>query len=125
MTWTLALTLTLCSVFTLLAGFVVALYIHDRWFSKDNILRNFPVFGRFRYHLIEMGPKLRQYIVADSRKRVGAGRCARPRAVGGDDFAQRFSHMELDMSDFLITPRRHVPHGLIKPLRIPPGLRVQ
>jgi hypothetical protein len=33
--------------------------------------------------------------------------------------------MELDMPDFLITPHRDVPHGLIKPLRIPPGLRVQ
>jgi len=70
MTWTLALTLTLCSVFMLLAGCVVALYIHDRWFSKDNILRNFPIFGRFRYHLIEMGPKLRQYIVANNNEEL-------------------------------------------------------
>jgi glutamate synthase (ferredoxin) len=70
MTWTLALTLAICGVFTLLAGCFVALYIRDRWFSKDNILRNFPVFGRFRYHLIEMGPKLRQYIVADNNEEL-------------------------------------------------------
>ncbi|MBI3855619.1 MAG: FMN-binding glutamate synthase family protein [Planctomycetes bacterium] len=53
----------------LLAG-LVALYIHDRWISKDNILRNFPVIGRFRYSLIEMGPKLRQYIVADNNEEL-------------------------------------------------------
>ena len=29
------------------------------------------------------------------------------------------------MPDFLITPRRDVPHGLVKPLRIPPRLRVE
>lgn len=57
MTWTLALTLAVCGVFTLLAACIVGLYIHDRWFSKDNILRNFPVLGRFRYHLIEIDRK--------------------------------------------------------------------
>jgi len=33
--------------------------------------------------------------------------------------------MELDMSDFLIRPRRDLPYGLIKALRIPPRLRVE
>jgi len=33
--------------------------------------------------------------------------------------------MELDMPDFLIRPRRDLPHRLIKALRIPPGLRVE
>jgi hypothetical protein len=33
--------------------------------------------------------------------------------------------MEVDMPDFLITPRGDLPHGLIKPLRIPPGLRAE
>lgn len=46
------------------------LYIHDRWISKDNILRNFPVIGRFRQILISMGPKLRQYIIADNNEEL-------------------------------------------------------
>jgi glutamate synthase domain-containing protein 2 len=49
---------------------LVGLYIHDRWISRDNILRNFPVVGRFRHHLIEMGPKLRQYIVAGNNEEL-------------------------------------------------------
>jgi glutamate synthase (ferredoxin) len=49
---------------------LLGLYIHDRWVSKDNILRNFPVIGRFRRILIDMGPKLRQYIVADNNEEL-------------------------------------------------------
>jgi hypothetical protein len=45
--------------------------------------------------------------------------------VGGDDFAQRFGRMELDMPEFLLTLRGNLPRTLIKPLRIPPGLRVE
>jgi hypothetical protein len=33
--------------------------------------------------------------------------------------------MELNMPNFLITPRGDLPLGLIKPLRIPPGLRAE
>jgi hypothetical protein len=33
--------------------------------------------------------------------------------------------MKLHMPDFLIAPRGDLPPGLIKPLRIPPGLRKQ
>src|SRR5579862_6797958 len=53
----------------LLAAFV-ALWIHDRYVSRDNILRNFPVFGRFRAMFIELGPKLRQYIIADNNEEL-------------------------------------------------------
>ena len=53
------------SIALLVFGFV-ALWIHDRYVSKDNILRNYPVFGRVRALFIEMGPKLRQYIIADN-----------------------------------------------------------
>jgi glutamate synthase (ferredoxin) len=56
-------------VVLLLIG-VIGLYIHDRWISKDNILRNFPVVGRFRSALIELGPKLRQYIIADNNEEL-------------------------------------------------------
>ena len=58
------------ALFGLLLVAVAGLYIHDRWISKDNILRNFPVIGRFRYQLIEMGPKLRQYIVAGNNEEL-------------------------------------------------------
>jgi glutamate synthase (ferredoxin) len=47
---------------------LLALYIHDRWISRDNILRNFPIIGHLRYLLIELGPELRQYIVANNRE---------------------------------------------------------
>ncbi|MBI3549715.1 MAG: FMN-binding glutamate synthase family protein [Elusimicrobia bacterium] len=49
---------------------LAALFVHDRWFSGDNILRNFPVLGRFRYFLIEIGPELRQYIVAGNHEEL-------------------------------------------------------
>ncbi len=49
---------------------LLALYIHDRWMSSDNIIRNYPVSGHFRYLLIELGPKLRQYIVAHNREEL-------------------------------------------------------
>ena len=45
-------------------------FVHDRWLSDDNILRNFPVIGHLRYFLIEMGPELRQYIVANNREEL-------------------------------------------------------
>lgn len=47
---------------------LVSLFIWDRWFSDDNILRNFPILGHIRYFLIEIGPELRQYIVANNRE---------------------------------------------------------
>jgi len=54
----------------LLAVAFVSLWIHDRYVSTDNILRNYPVFGRFRAAFIEMGPKLRQYIIADNNEEL-------------------------------------------------------
>src|SRR5437016_5330572 len=58
------------ALFALLLLAVVALYIHDRWISKDNILRNFPVLGRFRGLFIDLGPKMRQYIIADNNEEL-------------------------------------------------------
>ena len=57
-------------LFTVLVvgGALTALAIRDRWFSHDNILRNFPVIGHLRYLLIEVGPEFRQYIVANNRE---------------------------------------------------------
>jgi glutamate synthase (ferredoxin) len=48
----------------------VVVWIHDRYVSKDNILRNYPVFGRVRAMFIEMGPKMRQYIIADNNEEL-------------------------------------------------------
>lgn len=47
---------------------LVALFIRDRYFSNDNILRNFPVIGHLRYLLIEIGPEIRQYLIANNRE---------------------------------------------------------
>lgn len=47
---------------------LIGLGIYDRWFSQDNVLRNFPIIGHLRYLLIEIGPELRQYIVAGNRE---------------------------------------------------------
>jgi glutamate synthase (ferredoxin) len=58
------------ALFAILLLALLGLYVHDRWISKDNILRNFPVVGRFRRILIDMGPKLRQYIVADNNEEL-------------------------------------------------------
>ena len=43
---------------------VIAVAIHDMFQKRHSILRNFPVIGHGRYFLEELGPKLRQYIVA-------------------------------------------------------------
>jgi glutamate synthase (ferredoxin) len=49
---------------------LAGLYVHDRWISKDNVLRNFPVLGRFRQFFIDLGPKFRQYIIADNNEEL-------------------------------------------------------
>jgi glutamate synthase domain-containing protein 2 len=53
-----------------MAAGLLAVAIHDRFFSGDNILTNFPVVGHIRYWLIEIGPELRQYIVAANREEM-------------------------------------------------------
>ena len=49
------------SIFLFLVAIVA---IHDLFQKKHPVLRNFPVVGHGRYALEELGPKLRQYIVA-------------------------------------------------------------
>ena len=43
---------------------LLGLFIHDRWISKDNVIRNFPIVGHLRYLIMEIGPEFRQYVVA-------------------------------------------------------------
>ncbi|MEN9723062.1 MAG: hypothetical protein RJB38_1048 [Pseudomonadota bacterium] len=50
------------------AAVLAGLALWDRFWSGDNILTNFPILGRVRYWLIEIGPELRQYIVANNRE---------------------------------------------------------
>ncbi len=56
------------ALFTGVSAVLAAVAIHDIWFSGNNILRNFPVLGHLRFLLIEIGPELRQYIVAGNRE---------------------------------------------------------
>lgn len=62
--------LVLAWVAGVIAALLVALFVHDYFLSKDNILRNFPIIGHFRYLLITIGPELRQYIVANNREEM-------------------------------------------------------
>jgi glutamate synthase (ferredoxin) len=47
---------------------VLALAIYDLFQTSDPICRNYPVVGHGRHFLSELGPKLRQYIVADNNE---------------------------------------------------------
>ena len=49
-------------------GFFALVAVYDLTQRKKSILRNFPVVGHLRYWLIEIGPELRQYIVAHNRE---------------------------------------------------------
>ena len=47
---------------------ILLIAAYDLFLSGDNILRNFPVLGHLRGMLIELGPELRQYIIANNRE---------------------------------------------------------
>ncbi len=57
MIWLILLAIVIGSI-------VIVVAIHDLVQTSDPILRNFPVVGHGRHLLSELGPKLRQYIVA-------------------------------------------------------------
>src|SRR5947207_13943577 len=61
---------TLTIVVGVVAILLIALFIHDRWISHDNVLRNFPILGHLRYLIIEIGPELRQYIIANNNEEL-------------------------------------------------------
>ena len=58
-------------------GVLVLVAIYDITQRKSSILRNFPVVGHLRYWLIEIGPELRQYIVAHNREEAPFNRLER------------------------------------------------
>ncbi|MFQ5844400.1 MAG: FMN-binding glutamate synthase family protein [Planctomycetota bacterium] len=57
--------------------FLAAVAVYDVLQRKSSILRNFPVVGHLRYWLIEIGPELRQYIVAHNREEAPFNRLER------------------------------------------------
>ena len=52
----------------ILAFIIIAVAIHDLLQTRDPIKRNYPVVGHGRHVLQELGPKLRQYIVANNNE---------------------------------------------------------
>ena len=52
----------------ILALVIIAVAIHDLLQTRDPIKRNYPVVGHGRHVLQELGPKLRQYIVANNNE---------------------------------------------------------
>ena len=52
----------------IILAIIVGVAIHDLLQTRDPILRNFPVVGHGRHFLQELGPKLRQYIVANNNE---------------------------------------------------------
>ncbi len=61
----------------LVALVLVLVAIYDLTQTRRPILRNFPVLGHIRYFLIEIGPELRQYIVASNREEAPFNRSER------------------------------------------------
>src|SRR5438552_4039481 len=53
-----------------LGAVVLAVLVHDLVQGKYPVLRIFPVIGHVRYLLMEVGPELRQYIVAQNREEL-------------------------------------------------------
>jgi glutamate synthase domain-containing protein 2 len=60
--------ITLAIVISVILLILVAVAIHDLTQKRDPILRNYPIVGHGRHVLNELGPKLRQYIVANNNE---------------------------------------------------------
>jgi glutamate synthase (ferredoxin) len=60
-----------------IVGLVGLVALHDIFQRKKHILRTFPVLGHLRYLLIEVGPELRQYVVAHNREEAPFNRLER------------------------------------------------
>lgn len=60
-----------------LGATIAAVAVHDLVQSGRPVLRIFPVLGHVRYFLIEIGPELRQYLVAQNREELPFNRSER------------------------------------------------
>ena len=58
----------LIGLISILVVVVIGVAIYDLLQTRDPILRNYPVLGHGRHILQELGPKLRQYIIADNNE---------------------------------------------------------
>ena len=56
---------------------LLVVLVHDLVQTKNPILKNYPVIGHLRFLLIEIGPELRQYIVAHNREEAPFNRSER------------------------------------------------
>ena len=56
---------------------LIGVLIHDLVQKDRAILRNFPLLGHARYFLIEIGPEIRQYLVAHNREELPFNRSER------------------------------------------------
>ena len=62
---------------TLVGVVVLGVLIYDLVQTHSAILRNFPLVGHIRYFLIEIGPEIRQYLVAHNREELPFNRSER------------------------------------------------
>ena len=60
-----------------LASLLVLVAIYDLTQARSPVLRIFPVLGHVRYFLIEIGPEIRQYLVAQNREELPFNRSER------------------------------------------------
>lgn len=75
-TWSFDVTLWVWFGWFLAAVFVGVL-LYDLVQRDRAILRNFPLLGHVRYFLIEIGPEIRQYLVAHNREELPFNRSER------------------------------------------------
>jgi glutamate synthase domain-containing protein 2 len=69
--------MTLAIVGLCLGALLFAVLVYDLVQRESAILRNFPLLGHFRYLLIEIGPEIRQYLVAHNREELPFNRSER------------------------------------------------
>jgi glutamate synthase (ferredoxin) len=60
-----------------LVAFLGLVFLYDVVQKRNPILRNFPIVGHLRFFLIEIGPEIRQYLVASNREEAPFNRSER------------------------------------------------
>jgi glutamate synthase domain-containing protein 2 len=94
---------------------LLALAVRDRTRGKTGIIRNFPVVGHIRYFLIEIGPELRQYLVASNREEKPFNRNEREwiqhSANGENNFFGFGSDAEQHTTGYWIIKQSQFPYG--------------
>lgn len=94
---------------------LVALGIRDRMYGTTSIIRNFPVVGHLRYFLIEIGPELRQYLVASNREEKPFNRNEREWIYRSSEGANNFfgfgSDDEQHTTGYWVIKQSQFPYG--------------